>query len=156
MFFGSHRPSFSGPFGYLVDSAFLQESVLKAPSGQAQEERPVRPFLASHPRFRRSGERGVLAEPPREMARARAGRRNLGAMNSVTALEFSPPYIGAALSPANPNPPFPPISSSSSIPDLATWPALPHPHGRRGLRRRRRLWRRLLAAEDGRLLRVCR
>jgi hypothetical protein len=148
---GLHRLSIFRPVYYLAEPAFLREPLLKAPSGQALEERPVRSFLASHPRFRRTGERRVLAEPPREMAGARAGRRNLGRMNSVIALEFSPPYIGTGLSPAIPNPPFPPISSSSTLPDLATWPALPHPHGQRGLWRRRWLWWWILAA-DGHLL----
>ncbi|KAK1630951.1 hypothetical protein QYE76_005266 [Lolium multiflorum] len=50
----------------------------------------------------------------------------MGAMNLLTALEISPPYIEPALSLANPNPTFPPTSSSSTIPDLATWPAVPH------------------------------
>jgi hypothetical protein len=59
---------------------------------------------------------------------------------------FSPLYIGVALSSANQNPNSP-ISSSSIISDLAVWSALPHPHGRRALRRRRRL-----LAADGRLL----
>jgi hypothetical protein len=44
MSLGSHRPNFFGPFGYLAEAAFLHEPLLKAPSGQALEERPVRRF----------------------------------------------------------------------------------------------------------------
>jgi hypothetical protein len=144
-------PAFFCLFGYLVEAVFLQEPLLKAPSGQTLEECLVQLFLANHPCFRKSGERGVLAEPPREKVGARAGQKNLGGMNSVTTLEFLPSYIGAALSPANLNPQFHLILSSSTVLDLATWPTLPHTHGRRGLRRRRPLWQRILAA-DGRLL----
>jgi hypothetical protein len=58
--------------------------------------------------FRQNSRMSRSAEPPREIARARTGWRNLGGMNSITALEIAPPYIGVAPSPPNPNPPFPP------------------------------------------------
>jgi hypothetical protein len=52
-------------WGRNFSSALLHRTVLKAPSDQALEERPDRPFLASHPRLRTNRQRRIPVEPPR-------------------------------------------------------------------------------------------
>jgi hypothetical protein len=43
-----------GLFGFLVSYVMLHRTLLEAASGQAYEERPNRPFPASHPNLARS------------------------------------------------------------------------------------------------------
>jgi hypothetical protein len=113
---GWHRPSKNRPVWLRGQTRVVARITSQSTLGPNPGGMPGSAVSSEPPCSGRPGECRVPAEPPREMTRARAGWRNLGGMNSVTALEISPSYIGRISHHQIRIPHFPPFRAHPQFP----------------------------------------